>query len=285
MLFLCSCVSAPRDVDVPGQPDFAEIRHLVDVCRSIYFDEPPAIRARWGAYYDEVEIVDVAEGDRYLIGTREAPARQEIVIRPTANLVNAISDIDFRLRKDARLGVLLHAGFHRGALHIYRDLIRRLRPGYDIVVYGHSMGGAEAVILAGFLQEDGWRLAQVYTGGQPRVTDGPGAARLSCLPLTRVVNDGDLVPYLPPRLRYTSFGKVVVLLDGPYYCLMDGVEADAAMSAGYQVTFAHGDMGTEQRSHSLRGYLERLKGKLDHAIRVPFADRELYLFTASTEAK
>jgi len=271
---------------VTGQPDFAEIRHLVEVCRSIYFDEPPVIRARWGAYYDDLDIVDLTEsGDRYLIGTTEAPARQEIVIRPTANLVNAISDMDIRLRQDVRLGVLLHAGFHRGALHIYRDVIRRLRPGYQIVLYGHSMGGAEAAILAGFLVEDGWRVARVYAGGAPRFTDGPGAARLSGLPLLRVVNDGDLVPYLPPRVRYTGFGKVVVLLDGPYYCLLDGVEADAVMSAGYQVTFAHSDVDTEHRAHTLRGYMDRLKGKLENAIQVPFADRDLSLFTPPTAGR
>jgi len=283
---LGSCVTAPRDVDGSPPPDFAEIRHLVDVCRSVYFDEPPAIRARWGAYYDDLHVVDLGESeDRYLIGTTEAPARQEIVIRPSANLVNAVNDADIRLRRDVRLGVLLHAGFHRGALHIYRDVIRRLRPGFDIVLYGHSLGGAEAAIVAAFLKADGWRVAQVYTSGQPRFTDGPGAARLSDVPLLRVVNDGDLVPYLPPRLRYTSFGRVIVLLDGPFYCLMSGVEADAAMAAGYQVTFANDDVSREQRSHALRGYLDRLSGKVDNAVQVPFADRERYLFTAPREER
>ena len=145
------------------------------------------------------------------------------------------------------------------------------------------MGGAEAVILAMFLREDGYRVTRIYTGGQPRFTDAAGAARYGGLPLLRVVNDGDLVPYLPPRGLYTGFGMVLVLLDGPYYCLMNGVEADAVMSAGFSVTFAHSDLAAQHRSHTLKGYLDRLQDKLEGAVQVPFADRDRHLVRTPEE--
>ncbi len=63
---------------------------------------------------------------------------------------------------------------------------------------GHSLGGAEAVILAMYLKTEGWKVSRVVTFGQPKVTDADGSKRFRDLPVLRVVNANDSVPLVPP---------------------------------------------------------------------------------------
>jgi hypothetical protein len=72
------------------------------------------------------------------------------------------------------------------------------------------------------LKEDGFKLGQAMTFGQPKVTNGDGARKYSTLPLLRFVNDKDPVSLLPPfelfavldEGPFQHFGPEVVLGDG-----------------------------------------------------------------------
>ena len=271
-------MTQPPPADTGGHVDFAEICHLLEVSMSVRSDPDAVVRSAWAGFYDSLDVVALpASSGRYLIGTLSASSTQEIVIRGTANAANVLTDLRFAARRNERLGILLHEGFESAALDMYRDLVPRLCARCDLVLYGHSAGGAEAVILAALLRADGYHVARIYTGGQPRFTDTEGGRVLAGLPILRVINDGDLVPYLPPRGLYQHFGDAVVLLDGPYYCFLDGGRADDVMSSEYSRTFASANLSTQDRAHSISGYLGRARAKLVTAVQVPFDDREKFL--------
>jgi hypothetical protein len=54
-----------------------------------------------------------------------------------------------------------------------------------------------AVILAIYLDVDGYTVSGVTTFGQPKVTDRSGADKFKHIPITRVVNEMDMVPLVP----------------------------------------------------------------------------------------
>ena len=59
---------------------------------------------------------------------------------------------------------------------------------------GHSLGGAVASILAINLDIDGYKVGGVTTFGQPKFTDKVGMEKYKHIPITRVVNEKDVVP-------------------------------------------------------------------------------------------
>lgn len=101
---------------------------------------------------------------------------------------------------------------HRGFLAHANDLWREMGPRLDdlmtdreLIITGHSLGGATAVLIAFWIQQLGHRVADIVTFGAPRVFDYRGAA-MSRLPMLRVCNAGDPVPHLPTFWRFAHFG-------------------------------------------------------------------------------
>ena len=90
-----------------------------------------------------------------------------------------------------------------------------LDPSYNIVLTGHSMGGAIAAIIGAYLHNQGFKV-EVITYAQPRVTDNSGASKMQIVDLKRVVIRGDIVNMLPP-FNYAHFGKEIVLEVDRYF--------------------------------------------------------------------
>ncbi|KAE9414653.1 hypothetical protein Angca_009362, partial [Angiostrongylus cantonensis] len=89
---------------------------------------------------------------------------------------------------------------------------------YDIILTGHSLGGALAALAAARITKQGYRKGDqlvVYTFGQPRVGDVDFALNFdSMIPLSyRVVFRHDIVPHSPPcaKNKPSFFGKDVSL--------------------------------------------------------------------------
>ncbi|MBE3063623.1 MAG: lipase family protein, partial [Spirochaetes bacterium] len=226
VLFLSAslCGAAPAVAADRHLVDFAELLHLSEAYRSMRDDTEQQIRQDWSASYDELAVVDIeSTRNRYMIGILDSAKRVEIFIRGTANRQNALADMKVAKRRNAKLGINLHRGFEDMAMAVYQNILPRLHPGYELVIFGHSLGAAEATILGMLLSADGWRVARIYASGSPRLTDAAGAAAWGSLPLIRIVNEGDPVPLLPPRTLispadpYVHIGDAVALLDGPYY--------------------------------------------------------------------
>ncbi len=115
-------------------------------------------------------------------------------------------------------GALVHAGFKTALDSIWEqllDLINRHRTNnQSIWITGHSLGGALALIAAARLSAHNPELniAAVYTFAQPKVGNKAFIQQLQpslSSRIYRVVNEGDMVPGLPPcRLGYKHVGHL-----------------------------------------------------------------------------
>ena len=95
------------------------------------------------------------------------------------------------------------------------DWLARQHPGRARYIFGHSLGGALAIICALDLSMMNLPIAGVYTFGQPRVGDAAFAAHYNneLRDLTfRVVNQNDIVPRTPGVLMgYRHCGNEVFM--------------------------------------------------------------------------
>jgi len=83
-----------------------------------------------------------------------------------------------------------------------------------IWVTGHSLGGALCSLYAGMLIENGLDIYGIYTFASPRPGNSKFERQLNKLvtgPHYRVVNDGDIVPHLPPEPFFSHPGKRIIL--------------------------------------------------------------------------
>jgi hypothetical protein len=287
LLALGACASAPAispPPDTTGQVRFAQIHRLSEMYRVMRYEKDDRIRDVVGREYDRLVLVDLhATENRYMVGTSDADRRHEIYVRGTANMRNVLSDLAYRPHRNERLGINLHRGFEKMALAVYQDILPKLCPDYELVIFGHSLGAAEAVILAMLLDQDHWKVTQVYASGQPRVTDVEGEKKYDYLPILRVINEDDPVPFLPPRAivsassPYTHLGDAVVMLDGPYYCLLAEDTCDEALASDFWQTLTKEGLVAQVEEHFIGAYLARLAPKIDGAVQVPYATRDAYI--------
>ena len=273
---------APAPPDTAGNVDFTAIHRFSLLYSVMRYDTDAQIHRICDGLFDEFALVDLPKmKNRYMLGTLHGARRQEVWIRGTANFRNALYDLRFMKHRNAKLGINLHAGFEAVTLALYRDILPRLHKDYDLVIFGHSLGGAEAVILAMLLRDDGYKVVQVYASGQPRVTDLEGERKFDTLPVLRIVNEDDPVPLLPPRDipsadPYTHIGNAVVLLDGPYYCLLGEDRSDEALAGSFWKVLGQEGPIEPVNEHFIKAYLERLATKLSSSTQVPYADRLRY---------
>lgn len=103
-------------------------------------------------------------------------------------------------------GGLVHRGFLRALLQVWRPLRQQLRQcAGPLFVTGHSLGGALATLAGAMLKP-----RAIYTFGAPRVGDGAFAASLHA-PLYRIENRRDVVPRMPtrgPLLQFVHTGTL-----------------------------------------------------------------------------
>ncbi len=275
--------SSIEEVQAPPL-DYPELARLCRVYVSIRYGTAEQACADWAEYYDRLEVVDIAATrNRYLVGWSRGERLQEVVIRGTTNLRNALYDLRFRRHWNPELGLYLHAGFEAMALALHRDLLPRLDREGELVIFGHSLGAAEAVILGMLLEREGYRVRRVYASGQPKVTDQDGASKYRDLPVIRVVNENDPVPLLPPSSldepgrSYRHLGGEYVLLDGPYFAYLAGEYANDGAALAFWNNLRQQKLSEELHEHRILSYLTRLVPKLEQAIQVPFRERERFI--------
>jgi len=199
---------------------------------------------------------------------------QTIAIRGTANLQNAMVDIDLALQADAKLGIILHQGFASAARAIYQDVKPYLADDMPIQTTGHSLGGAIAVILSMYLTQDDYNLSQIITFGQPKVTNVAGAEKFSDLPLIRVVTAKDIVPLVPPlspmQIKeldiYWHIGEEMILLDNSEYSQTNGIKS---MLRATKFTSSIPDE-ENLNAHKMDNYARLVQQLTDNAVEIPY---------------
>lgn len=116
------------------------------------------------------------------------------------------SDLDFRFDRKIK-GYGVHKGFLQYVMNAYDDIMAELDKshynGKSLIITGHSLGGAAAVIFAEKMTRT---VEKVVTFGQPRVGDKRMCESngLNDI-LIRVVNENDPVTLLPPSFRGYRF--------------------------------------------------------------------------------
>ncbi len=221
-------------------------------------------------------------GVTYLIASNDTTKEQIIAVRGTSNIENAVVDAGFILIRDDKTGIDLHQGFALSARDIYGKLADKLKTDYRISTTGHSLGGAVAVIVAMYLDVDGYNVDKIITFGQPKVTNISGSKQFQHLPLYRVVMPRDMVPLIPPTdpmdmMNLSIFwhiGTEIILLKGRKYAELNGVKS--MMRA---VEFLDDMPGVDHlQQHFMTSYLDRLREKqfapqkVTYEIKLNFSD-------------
>ena len=224
LLSLAACAKATPGVAPPAPLNFPLALQYAQRAELAY-EQDTTITQRSGSNVRVAVSPPVALGVKAYVETDDTARVQWLVVRGTSNLVNIQLDVDYNKILDSRLQIPLHKGFADAAMQVYQFAKPLLNTDYEIRVSGHSLGGAAAVIVLMLLKEDGYKLGQAMTFGQPKVTNRDGARKYGALPLLRFVNAKDPVPLLPPfeifavldEGPYRHFGPEVVLEEGAAY--------------------------------------------------------------------
>ncbi|MCP5244554.1 MAG: lipase family protein [Burkholderiales bacterium] len=257
--------------------DFDEVQWYAKRASAAYNTEAE-IRA---AFPDTVRVVQVGNTRvQYFLEQDDGNKLQVISVRGTANLKNIKEDVEYTQSKNEKLDIYLHKGFDEDAYKIYNDILPHLRKDYSIRLTGHSLGAAIAAILMIYLHEDGFEVQKMINFGQPKFTNNKGVQRYHTLPLTRIVNENDVVPLLPPVTllsalhgRYTHMGDETILLKGIAYVYLEQHQVDSQKVEGFWDNIDHESV----QEHFIANYLKNIGSKLMTALQVPFAEREVYL--------
>lgn len=164
---------------------------------------------------------------------------------------------------------LVHRGFQgalysidkttkKPAIEAITDHLRRLNremPGRCLIVTGHSLGGAIAILtaakLAALRPELGMPIDEVVTFGGPAVgLNGFGRLiRRQKLNITRIVNAHDIIPCTPP-VAYSHVGRGIWLSD-------DGIVSDPGWLR--RLTSLRSHPSAFVQDHAIGSYITRLK--------------------------
>ena len=213
-------------------------------------------------------------GVSYYLATNDAEKQQLVAVRGTSNVENAMVDVAFQLLPNKHTGIKLHQGFALSADYIYQKVKAHLIRDYEISTTGHSLGGAAALILAMYLDADGYDVNEVVTFGQPKVTNISGSRKFAHLDVTRVVTPRDMVPLVPPLDPmdlmnmdiYWHLGTEIVLQEGSDYSELEGV--DSMMRA---TDFMNEMVTTKNlQHHYMSVYINSITPKLVNAKKVPY---------------
>jgi triacylglycerol lipase len=288
-LFLLACdrgVSPlhvePQPVRVSSQPaNFEELGGMAARANAAY-ESPDAIKQ---SYPRTILVNSPGTMDvQYFLEQDNEAGTQHVTIRGTANWKNVLEDVDFTVRQSPDAAIPVSAGFDLVARQILVDVRTRFSKQHRTSVTGHSLGGAVAALLAFYLIEEGYEVVHVVTFGQPRFTtsDAVRSGRLRALSsvLTRVVDENDVIPMLPPGSARTDghgpfehVGREIIVLDGPYYVDLPIHAADRLSVDESWREWASARLV----DHHMANYLARLLTKSALAVSVPYEDREKFV--------
>ncbi len=268
-LALGGCALGVRNVKPSAPYDFSQLDQMAKYAQAAYQDDI-SIRALCQPAFNDVYIQTIfSTNNKYFLATDSTTHRQLISIAGTANLDNVLLDADLTQTYVPELHISLHRGFARAARLIYDDVKPRLVAGYHVQVTGHSLGGAEALIVGMMLQAAGMPAESLVTFGQPKVSNQAGVDAFKKLPLTRIVNRNDVVPALPLD-PYRHIGPELVLFSGPTYSVIQARPLNpAAIIAAWQALQNH-QAPAELPDHYIANYLINLDSKLTASQDIPY---------------
>jgi triacylglycerol lipase len=274
-----------QSVEHSSEIDWANIRWFAVFAAYAYKKSDDVIRKKYEIFSD-IYIHEINQV-KYIVLKDEANKNYYISIRGTINSHNALQDINFFKDKSFRLGIYLHTGFHRTAELIADDLLNRLDRTYSIYITGHSLGAAQAVIVAWYLDYSNFNISECITFGQPKITDSIGTRVMrGKIKLTRIVNETDIVSMVPPagthRNRYAHLGTMIKLLEKGKYCYLEepdslnyGVNSFWLFAAEESLSFY--EIGKELPDHYMTSYISNIDSIIEEGKEILWKDRMMYL--------
>ncbi|RLA06408.1 MAG: lipase family protein [Gammaproteobacteria bacterium] len=269
------CLSTTLPANDQNAVNFTEIREKAMFADAAYRPESE-IRALVESSDYELTLYHTTPGIQvaFFLATSAVTETQIISIRGTANIENAMVDVSLKLSVDADTGVSLHEGFAYSAKQVYAELMPLLKPEYKINVTGHSMGGAVALILAIFLDKDQFKVDQVVTFGQPKVTNVQGANTIQHINVLRVVTPHDLVPLVPlfDPLDISNIdifwhaGREVILLEDTRYAVLEGLDSMLRATRFTQKPLSEENI----KNHQMSVYLNLIDARVTSSEQVPY---------------
>ena len=268
LVSVSSCAKQKPPESALPPPDFAQALQYAQRA-SLAYEQDATIKTRSASGVRISISSPLASGIKAYVEQDDAKRVQWIVVRGTSNLNNIRSDADYSKVVIPRLGIPLHKGFAEAALQVYQFAKPLLKTDYETRVTGHSLGGAAGAIVLMLLKEDGFKLGQTITFGQPKVTNHDGVRKYRTLPLLRYVNDGDPVPLLPPLELFTAldegpylhFGPEVVLENGPNYRVYTEHQAELQSVLSFWNNLNNLSI-QDVPDHLIATYLTRIQQKL-----------------------
>jgi len=219
LLFLCLGLAGSTFAfdplpDKPGLRYFQRLYHIQHMNYLIYKD----LERLREEYPGTIVAESIKYRVRWMILKDYFADEQILCIRGTNNLLNAWIDSQYFLKQEPEIGINVHRGFNKAVKEILPTIKELLDPNRKVILSGHSLGGSMAILLAMYLEKEGFDIQWIVTMGQPKVTDNEGAEKYQNLPLLRLVYHLDVVPSLPPRVvtRYYHFGSKLNLLRSGY---------------------------------------------------------------------
>ena len=173
----------------------------------------------WG--FPQIELVSVSKGKD--IDTQCFVMADDkniiVVFRGSDSLEDWFANFQAVREPGPLKGTLAHEGFQDAlypAVISLTNLIDKFQTSETKKIWftGHSLGGAQCSLYAAMLKENGYPVYGIYTFGSPRPGNDEFAKELDASvagPHYRVVNDGDIVPHVPPEPFFSHTGKRVIL--------------------------------------------------------------------------
>jgi predicted lipase len=238
--------------------DFKEILMCAEMSFYAYKSDKEILKK-----YPKAKIFTLKDTDsNCFVVTDSKTKKQYISIRGTSSGEDVKIDLDYLKVYNKKLGIYVHEGFNKAAEEIYNSILNSLKRGYIIHCVGHSLGGALSAILMMMLYEDGFKLGQSYTFGQPKISNKKGSQKYKDLPIIRVINRGDPVPNLPPTTIFTwankgifrHFGETITLLEDGYSFSGEKRSASIWFSSFWAHLF-----NERVEHHFMKKYIEKLE--------------------------
>lgn len=277
LLVVVGCeVGADNKIRVTKKIDFEDIHWYAGRANAAYENEQEIRQA----YPKTVRVATVGDTEvQYFLELFHETRLQVITVRGTDNLKNALENAEYLQSKDGKLGIYVHTGFDADTIAVYRDVLPHLKKDYKVKTTGHSLGAAISTLLMIYLHEDGFHIERSINFGQPKVTNMAGVEAYDFLPITRVVDEHDVVALVPPITLldsihgiYEHLGDEVILLEDEYYVYLEKHDAERKSVGSFWKNIGHESI----EDHFMDNYLENIEDKYSKSVQVPYSKREDY---------
>lgn len=145
---------SPLAAEDPAAVDLDRLIDFAQRCNDCYHDHD-TFKSEYGP---QVELGEFpVSGLRIYLDAAPGSGPQWVILRGTANLPDVIEDLEFAGEDEHELGIQVHAGFNKSLQECLPWVIQWLDPDRPVLVTGHSLGGAVAVLLMATLEQRGFK--------------------------------------------------------------------------------------------------------------------------------